>query len=262
MSLPRSRRRSGTALAATAALVASGLSVLTGTAAADTTAQALPFSQTWTDISLIAADDTWTGVPGVVGYLGDYSAAAAAVDVDPRTVLTADGTVDVIANQTSPNTLTAGGVAEFATADPVVALQGSGTADAPNLSITVDTRGATGIRVAYDLRDLDGSTDNAAQQVAMQYRVGTTGNFTDVPAGYVADATTGPSLATAVTAVAATLPPPQTASLSCRSGSSRPTRPAVTSGWVSTTSASPPPAWPPRRRRPHRWRTARRPRPA
>ena len=52
---------------------------------------------------------------------------------------------------------------------------------------------------AYNLRDIDGTTDNAVQPVALQYRVGATGAFTNVPAGFVADATTGPSLATLVT---------------------------------------------------------------
>ena len=60
--------------------------------------------------------------------------------------------------------------------------------------ITLDTTGKTGIVVAYNLRDLDSGTDNATQQVALHYRVGSTGNFTNLAAGYVADATAGPSL--------------------------------------------------------------------
>jgi hypothetical protein len=56
--------------------------------------------------------------------------------------------------------------------------------------------------VSYNLRDLDGSIDNAVQPVALQYRVGSTGNFTNLPAGFVADATTGPSLATQVNTAA------------------------------------------------------------
>src|SRR5690606_31035660 len=54
--------------------------------------------------------------------------------------------------------------------------------------------------------DLDGSADNAVQQVALQYRVGGTGDFTNVPGAFVADATTGPSQATQVTPVSVTLP--------------------------------------------------------
>ena len=47
---------------------------------------------------------------------------------------------------------------------------------------------------------------DAIQAVALQYRVGTAGNFTNVPAAFVADATTGPNLATLVTPVDVTLP--------------------------------------------------------
>jgi hypothetical protein len=60
--------------------------------------------------------------------------------------------------------------------------------------------------VAYNLRDVDGSADNSTQQVALQYRVGTSGVFTNIAAGYVADASTGPSLNTQVTPISLTLP--------------------------------------------------------
>src|ERR671915_325912 len=40
----------------------------------------LPFAQSWTDTALIAADDDWSGVPGVVGYRGDGLAAEAGAD--------------------------------------------------------------------------------------------------------------------------------------------------------------------------------------
>ncbi|WP_445240352.1 Calx-beta domain-containing protein [Microcoleus vaginatus] len=114
--------------------------------------------------------------------------------------------IDVNANQTNPNTFNTGGVAEFEIANPVVALTGSGTADAPFLLIYLNTVGVTNINVSFNLRDVDGSIDNAVQPVALQYRVGTSGNFINIPAGYVADASTGPSLATEVTPVNVTLP--------------------------------------------------------
>ncbi|MDP3293953.1 MAG: Calx-beta domain-containing protein, partial [Nevskia sp.] len=173
-------------------------------AQANSTAQTLPFTQNWSDAGLITADDDWSAVPGIVGYLGGDITAA--TGVNPQT-LVGEGTVtiDVIANQTNTN-ITNGGVAEFALANPVVALQGSGTADAPNLLINLDTSGQTNVTVACNLRDLDGSADNAVQPIALQYRVGNSGNFIDVPAGFVADATSGPSLATLVTAVSAVLP--------------------------------------------------------
>jgi predicted extracellular nuclease len=175
-------------------------------AAANSTAQSLPFTQAWTSTGLVTVDDDWSGVPGIVGYRGDGLTAATATD--PRTIV-ADGTstpIDVNANQTNPNTFTTGGVAEFELADPAVALNGSGTADAPFLLFNASTTGQQSVSVSYNLRDLDGSADDAVQPVALQYRVGSGGDFTDLPAGFVADATTGPSLATLVTPVSVMLP--------------------------------------------------------
>ena len=174
---------------------------------ADGTFQNLPFSQDWSNTGQITTDDNWAGVPGVIGFRGDDLTTVTATD--PQTILV-DGSgtpVDVIANQANPNTQATGGVGEFdGIANPTVALQGSGTADAPHIVIHLNTTGLSNIVVAYQLRDIDGSTDNAVQPVALQFRVGATGNYTNIPAGFVADATTGPSLATAVTNVSVTLP--------------------------------------------------------
>lgn len=163
------------------------------------------FSQDWSDGGLLTLNDIWDGVPSIIGYRGDDITTA--TGADPQT-LVGDGTVtvDVNVNQTNPDTFNTGGVAEFALADPTVALNGSGTADAPNLVLFLDATGRRDVTVSYTLRDLDGSIDNAVQPVALQYRIGETGNWTNVPAAYVADATTGPSLATLTTAVTATLP--------------------------------------------------------
>lgn len=182
------------------------LAALTLPVGADSTAQVLPLSQNWNVTTLIDTNDSWANIPGIVGLRGDNLTAAN--DVDARTVLAADdpGVVDVNINQTNPATFSTGGVAEFELADPVVALTGSGTADAPYLRVTITTAGVHGVRVRYTLRDLDGSIDNAVQQVALHYRVGVSGNWTDVPAAYVADATTGPSLATLTTPVDVILP--------------------------------------------------------
>lgn len=168
-------------------------------------AQALPFSQNWSNIGLITTSDDWSGVPGVVGYRGD--GLTSSTGVDPQTVLAEGGlVVDVNANQTNPNTFTTGGVTEFHLANPVVALQGSGTASAPHIVATVSTFGLTNIHVAYNLRDIDGSADNSVQPVALQFRVGLSGSYTNIPAGFVADASSGPSLATLVTPVNVELP--------------------------------------------------------
>lgn len=173
----------------------------------NTTPQTLPFSQNWTTTTLITANDDWSGVAGIEGFLGQD--VTVATGVDPQTLLTTSALpsdLDAIANSPNPDTLANGGVAEFDTiANPSIAFQGSGTADAPNLIFNLNTTGRTSITVAYNLRDIDGSTDNAIQPVALQYRVGNTGNFTNVPAGFVADASSGPSLATLVTPVSAVL---------------------------------------------------------
>ena len=173
---------------------------------ADGIAQSLPFTQAWTNVALITTDDDWSGVPGIIGYRGDNLTGA--TGTDPQTIV-ADGSatpVDVIANQTTPDTNNSGAVAEFEITNPTVAFQGSGTADAPHIVLHLDTTGLENIQVGYNLRDIDGSIDNAVQAVALQFRVGSTGDFTNVPAGFVADASSGPSLATLVTPVAAALP--------------------------------------------------------
>src|ERR1700682_6083505 len=174
---------------------------------ADTSPQTLAFAQNWSNTSLITTNNDWSGVPGIIGYRGD--GLTGGTGVDPQTVV-ADGSgtpVNVLANQADPNTLTTGGVAEFDTlANPVVALQGSSTARAPHIVITLNTTGQTAINVSYNLRDVDGSADSSIQPVALQYRVGAAGNYTHVAAGFVPDASSGPNLATLVTPVSATLP--------------------------------------------------------
>lgn len=181
-----------------------GTLFLSASALADANPQPLPFAQDWSNTSLITANDDWSGVPGILGYRGD--GLTGSTGTNPQTLLAfGSGVIDVIANQTNPG-ITNGGVAEFELADPTIALNGSGTADAPFILLHFDTTGWQSIQVAYLLRDLDGSADNAVQPVALQYRIGSSGDFTDVPAAFVADATSGPSLATQTTQVNVTLP--------------------------------------------------------
>jgi predicted extracellular nuclease len=186
-------------------IIAASLVAAMAPAFADASYQTLPFSQNWSNTGLITTNANWSSVPGIIGYRGD--GLTGATGTDPQTIL-ADGNatpVDVNANQTNPNTFTTGGIAEFHLADPTIALNGSGTADAPFIQIHLNTIGFENIQVAYNLRDLDGSADNAVQQVALQYRVGNSGNFINVPAAYVADSTTTSS-ATQVTPVSVVLP--------------------------------------------------------
>ena len=171
-------------------------------------AATLPFIQAWGDTELISRDDDWAGVAGVAGHRGDGLTSAAGTD--PRAVVV-DGSgtpVDVNANETDPRAVgLAAGVTEFELPDPVVALQGSATAAAPHLLLSLDTRGGSGVTVRYRLRDVDPSSiANAVQSVALQYRVGASGSFAAVRGGFVADATTGPGLAGLETPVSAVLP--------------------------------------------------------
>ncbi len=162
------------------------------------------FGQDWTNTGLITTDDNWAGVPSIIGYRGD--GLTGSTGTDPQTIITPSTVVNVIANQTNPDTLFTGGVAEFHITNPTVALNGSGTADAPYVQLHLNSAGRKNLQISYNIRDLDGSTDNSTQQVALQYRFNDAGNFVNVPAGYVADATEGPSLAGKVTPVSVTLP--------------------------------------------------------
>jgi hypothetical protein len=198
---PRRSRRLLPA-AATLLLLAGLLPVSTAPVLADSSIQSLPFAQDWTNTSLITTNDDWSGVPGIIGYRGDGMVSTDSID--PRTVL-ADGSgtpVDVNANVTTTSFQT-GGVIEAEIANPTIALQGGGTARAPHLVISVATTGLQGIEVKYNLRDID-STDNSTMQLALQFRVGNSGTYTNVAAGYVADASA--SGATKVTPVDAILP--------------------------------------------------------
>jgi hypothetical protein len=147
---------------------------------ANNTPQPLPFTQNWTNTGLITTNDDWSAVPGIVGFLGNYDAASPP-DVDPRTLLApfATNDVDVIANQTNPDTLTAGGVAEFEIANPTIALQGSGTADAPHIVIYLNTTGQTNVRFAAIILTVLSTTQfsrltcsiaSAEQVILLQFR--------------------------------------------------------------------------------------------
>src|SRR5262245_30447488 len=171
-------------------------------------------SQNWTNTGLITTNDDWSNVPGFEGFLGqDITTATGA---NPGSLLSDSAVasdLDLIANQTTPNSVSTGGVAEFEIADPTIALNGSGTADAPHLVMYLNATGRQNVTVSFSARDLDGSGDNAIQPLAVQYRIGETGAWTNLPPSggaaadpQIADATTGPSLATLVTPITVTLP--------------------------------------------------------
>lgn len=181
------------------------LAIVSG-ARADAVYQSLPFYEDWTQIGRIAVDDDWSGVPGILGFRGDGLTSTAGIDAWTVRAPGTNSPIDVIANKTNPGGLASAGVAEFHLADPVVGLQASGTADAPFLLLHLNATDWQGIRVQYRLRDLDGSADDAFQQVVLQYRIGESGDFSNVAGGFVADATSGPALLGQDMLVSAVLP--------------------------------------------------------
>ncbi len=159
------------------------------------------YTQDWSNTALITTNDVWPDGP-VIGYRGDDIITATAVD--PQTVLGV-GTEVIDVNANVAATFTTGGIAEVAITNPTIGFQGSGTADAPNLVFFMDATGRQNITLSFLARDLDASADDAIQQVAVQYRIGTSGNFINIPAGFIADATTG-GTATQTTTINVTLP--------------------------------------------------------
>ncbi|NNE65618.1 MAG: carboxypeptidase regulatory-like domain-containing protein [Pyrinomonadaceae bacterium] len=168
-----------------------------------------PYTQDWSTLGNLNTNDDWDNIVSIQGFRGD--GLTSSTGTDPQTIV-ADGhstPLDVNVNQTNPDTFTTSGVTEFEITDPTVALKGSGTADAPHLMIYLNTQPCPvtkSISIRYNLRDLDGTARDAVMPVALQYRIGSTGNFINVPAGFVADAT-DPNTATKVTPVFVNLPP-------------------------------------------------------
>jgi VCBS repeat-containing protein len=160
------------------------------------------FFQDWSNTNLITANNDWSGVDSIMGYNG--AGLSSPAGKNPALITADSTTVSVFANQTNPNTFTSGGVAEFQIADPTIALQGSGTGQAPDIVLYLDASGRQNLHFSVDLRDIDGSTDNSIQPIAVQYRVGDTGTWTTIST--VADASTGPSQATLVTHLDVDLP--------------------------------------------------------
>ncbi len=178
------------------------LLILTGTAIAATSSSANTtphdlssgtFSQNWS-VDLITATNDWSGVPSIIGYRGDGLASSG---TDPQAVVSDGSSTPVDAINNSSSSSSSGGIHDLS--GDVVALQGSGTADAPHLVIHLNATGRENLQVSYNLTEED--TSNAIQQVALQYRIGGSGDYTNVAAGYVADASNGSSLTTPVSAV-------------------------------------------------------------
>lgn len=150
--------------------------------------------QDWSNVNLITFDDNWNNVPSIMGYRGDD--ANGAIGLNPETVLPDySSIIDVNANRSDPNTFATGGIAEFdGIANPVVALLGSDSADFPSLVLHINGTSCVDpakFVVSFTGRDIESSSDDAVQQIAVQYRLGPTGNYTNIHSGYIFDATDG-----------------------------------------------------------------------
>jgi hypothetical protein len=171
------------------------------------------FFQDWTNIGLITVNDDWSAVPSIEGFLGQDIVTTAGTN--PATALTDSllaGDLSVLANQTNPGFVSAGDVAEFHLPNPTIALQASGTADAPHIILYLDAAGRRDVTLSLNARDIDNSTDDVVKEVAVQYRIGETGLWTNLPppgqpanTPIIADATQG-GTATLVTPVTIVLP--------------------------------------------------------
>ncbi len=191
---------------ATSALIASAmLATSAARARADATPQSVPFAQAWST-SPVMADDDWSSVPGIVGYSGadlvPNQGGSSPADISEDGA--SDATIIVFADRDDVPP-PAGGIVEVNGADSIVAFSGSSQVDAPNLVVTLDSSQVMRLHVSYVLVDLSRS-GNTVQPVALQYRVGTTGSYTNVAAAFVADASAGPNQIGQRTEVAVDLP--------------------------------------------------------
>lgn len=163
--------------------------------------------------NLISRNDDWTNVPSIEGYAG--TGLSGTFGVDPQTILGTEfagnalpfaGSAQVNANKGNPNAYNAGGVTEFDTGTYIsFGVQGNVQAN-PYMVFYLNTTGFSAVVVDYDVIDIDNGSNNSVSQIALQYRVGETGNFVNLPAGFVADATDGPTISGRISHRTVTLP--------------------------------------------------------
>ena len=155
------------------------------------------FSITPASVDQITSNDNWSGVGSVEGYFGQNLTATHGVD--PQTVLGTEfpsnqlpsSPTNVAANKGNPSAFNAGGVAEFDSgAFLAIGLQGNVQSN-PYLVFYVNSTGRSNITISYTVQDIDGGSNNSVSSLALQYRIGQTGLFTNLPDGYIADVTTG-----------------------------------------------------------------------
>jgi len=145
----------------------------------------------------ITTNDDWSGVSSVEGYAGTNLTLTHGID--PQTVLNTEFTnnqlpntpTNVAANKGNPSAFNAGGLAEFDSGTYLaIGMQGNVQAN-PYIVFYMNTSGRSTVTVNYSAQDIDSGSNDAVSRVALQYRVGETGLFTNIPGGFIADVTDG-----------------------------------------------------------------------
>ncbi len=148
------------------------------------------FTQDWANAGLITTNNNWSGVGSVVGTGGTGLGLSAGAD--PRGItIPSTGAQQVTANEGgNPEDVTYSGIAEFQSLQ-VVAFRADATNQAPNLVLHLNTNAVNGVTVSFDVKDINPAPRSSTQPIAVQYRLSTDANFTNLD--YRADVTTGAS---------------------------------------------------------------------
>ncbi|TMM50399.1 Ig-like domain-containing protein [Qipengyuania marisflavi] len=160
------------------------------------------FFEDWSDTSRLSRFHDWSQVASIMGYRG--ASLTGRADVDARSVTGFSDDLYSATGQSDPNSYNRAGIAEFELDNPVVALGGAGSTRAPSLVLYMDATGREDITLSFTARDLETGSHNSVQQLNVQYRIGDSGIWTNVPGGYIADASA--DNATMETHVSVTLP--------------------------------------------------------
>ncbi|MFT3785152.1 MAG: Calx-beta domain-containing protein [Tepidisphaeraceae bacterium] len=159
------------------------------------------YQQNWESSDLVGGT-TWTSTyANAIGYAATTTAVA-----DPQLNTNPSNTSSAVFVATvSPGPVgsgvSAGGLHRLTFASSVgtgagtgtksIGFQGSGTAHSPHVIFFINSSGVNNVAVDFDLIDVDNegsTTAGAAQSFAVQYRIGDSGTWANVPAGYVANA--------------------------------------------------------------------------
>jgi hypothetical protein len=167
------------------------------------------FTQDWTNGGQFTTDNNWDGVPSIIGYDGADPGGVAGTD--PCSLATNPlGSAAVSVGRQHPSTITDVAVAQFIpgpgsqVTNAVVGIRGQTSFDAPALLIHLNATGRQNINLTFDAVDIDESGSNAMSTVAVQWRAGSSGAFSNIHC--VTDATEGPTLKGLVTPVNVALP--------------------------------------------------------